>query len=201
MINEEKIHKSTSGWWALSPLFVFLCLYLVTSILVNDFYKVPITVAFLISSCYAIAITRGLNLEQRVYQFSVGAFSNKNIMLMVWIFILAGAFAQSAKQMGAIDATVNLTLHILPDNLLLAGIFLASCFISLSIGTSVGTIVALTPVAIGLAEKTGIDLPFMVAVVVGGSFSVTIYRLSPIQPLLRPRLKDASCAISFGSTP
>lgn len=89
---------------------------------------------------------------------------------MVWIFILAGAFAQSAKQMGAIDATVNLTLHILPDNLLLAGIFLASCFISLSIGTSVGTIVALTPVAIGLAEKTGIDLPFMVAVVVGGSF-------------------------------
>lgn len=89
---------------------------------------------------------------------------------MVWIFILAGAFAQSAKQMGAIDATVNLTLHILPDNLLLAGIFIAACFISLSIGTSVGTIVALTPVATGLAEKTGIDLPFMVAIVVGGSF-------------------------------
>lgn len=89
---------------------------------------------------------------------------------MIWIFVLAGAFAQSAKQMGAIDATVNLTLHILPDNLLLAGIFIAACFISLSIGTSVGTIVALTPVAVGLAEKTGIDLPYMVAVVVGGSF-------------------------------
>lgn len=161
--------KQQGGWWALSPLMVFLCLYLVTSLLVNDFYKVPITVAFLISSCYAIAITRGLKLEQRVYQFSVGA-SNKNIMLMVWIFILAGAFAQSAKQMGAIDATVNLTLHILPDNLLLAGIFIAACFISLSIGTSVGTIVALTPVAVGLAEKTGIDLPYMVAIVVGGSF-------------------------------
>lgn len=168
-MNEEKTHKRPGGWWALSPLFVFLCLYLVTSILVNDFYKVPLTVAFLVSSCYAIAITRGLNLEQRIYQFSVGA-SNKNIMLMVWIFILAGAFAQSAGQMGAIDATVNLTLHILPDNLLLAGIFLAACFISLSIGTSVGTIVALTPVAIGLAEKTGIDLPFMVGVVVGGAF-------------------------------
>lgn len=168
-MNEEKIHKRPGGWWALSPLFVFLCLYLVISLLVNDFYKVPLTVAFLISSCYAIAITRGLNLEQRIYQFSVGA-SNKNIMLMVWIFILAGAFAQSAGQMGAIEATVNLTLHILPDNLLLAGIFLAACFISLSIGTSVGTIVALIPVAIGLAEKTGIDLPFMVAIVVGGSF-------------------------------
>ena len=168
-MNEEKNSKHISGWWALSPLFVFLCVYLVTSIIVNDFYKVPITVAFLVSSCYAIAITRGLKLDQRVYQFSVGA-SNKNIMLMIWIFILAGAFAQSAKEMGAIDATVNLTLHILPDNLLLAGIFIASCFISLSIGTSVGTIVALTPVATGLALKTGIDLPFMVAIVVGGSF-------------------------------
>ena len=168
-MNEEKNSKHISGWWALSPLFVFLCLYLVTSIIVNDFYKVPITVAFLVSSCYAIAITRGLKLDQRVYQFSVGA-SNKNIMLMIWIFILAGAFAQSAKEMGAIDATVDLTLHILPDNLLLAGIFIASCFISLSIGTSVGTIVALTPVATGLALKTGIDLPFMVAIVVGGSF-------------------------------
>ena len=161
--------KQKGGWWSLSPLAVFLCLYLITSLLVNDFYTVPITVAFLLSSCYAIAITRGLKLEQRVYQFSVGA-GNKNILLMIWIFVLAGAFAQSAKQMGAIDATVNLTLHILPDNLLLAGIFIAACFISLSIGTSVGTIVALTPVAVGLAEKTGIDLPYMVAIVVGGSF-------------------------------
>lgn len=167
--NTDIYSERKGSWWSLSPLAVFLCLYLVTSLLVNDFYKVPITVAFMLSSCYAIAITRGLKLEQRIYQFSVGA-GNKNILLMIWIFILAGAFANSAKQMGAIDATVNLTLHILPDNLLLAGIFIAACFISLSIGTSVGTIVALTPVAVGLAEKTGIDLPFMVAVVVGGSF-------------------------------
>lgn len=158
-----------SGWMALSPLFVFLCLYLVTSLIVNDFYKVPISVAFLVSSAYAIAITPRLSLDKRIYQFSIGA-SNKNIMLMVWIFILAGAFAQSAKAMGSIDATVNLTLLLLPDNLLMAGIFIAACFISLSIGTSVGTIVALTPVAIGLADKTGIAIPFMVAIVVGGSF-------------------------------
>lgn len=155
--------------WALSPLFVFLCLYLVTSLIVNDFYKVPITVAFLVSSIYAILITKGLSLNERIYHYSLGA-SNKNIMLMIWIFILAGAFAQSAKAMGAIDATVNLTLTILPDNLLLAGIFIASCFISLSIGTSVGTIVALTPVAVGIAEKTGVELAFMVAIVVGGAF-------------------------------
>lgn len=169
MNNNEVNPAKLSGWLALSPLVVFLCIYLLTSIIVNDFYKVPIAVAFLISSCYAIAITRGLSMDQRIHQFSIGA-GNKNIMQMVWIFILAGAFAYSAKKMGAIDATVNLTLHILPDNLLLAGIFIAACFISLSIGTSVGTIVALTPVAVGLAQKTGIDLSYMVAIVVGGSF-------------------------------
>lgn len=168
-MNKQMNPKKLSGWLALSPLALFLALYLVTSIVVNDFYQVPIAVAFLLSSCYAVALTRGIKLDERIYQFSVGA-ANKNILLMVWIFILAGAFAHSAKEMGAIDATVNLTLHILPDNLLLAGIFIAACFISLSIGTSVGTIVALTPVAVGLAEKSGVDLPYMVAIVVGGSF-------------------------------
>ncbi|MFR6074782.1 Na+/H+ antiporter NhaC family protein [Phocaeicola coprocola] len=155
--------------WALMPLVVFLCLYLVTSLIVNDFYKVPITVAFLVASVYAVATTKGLSLNDRILQYSSGA-ANKNIMLMLWIFILAGTFAQSAKAMGAIDATVNLTLLLLPDNLLLAGIFLASCFISLSIGTSVGTIVALTPVAAGIAMKTDVSLPFMTALVIGGAF-------------------------------
>lgn len=155
--------------WALMPLVVFLCLYLVTSLIVNDFYKVPITVAFLVASVYAVVTTKGLSLNDRILQYSSGA-ANKNIMLMLWIFILAGAFAQSAKAMGAIDATVNLTLLLLPDNLLLAGIFLASCFISLSIGTSVGTIVALTPVAAGIAMKTDVSLPFMTALVIGGAF-------------------------------
>ena len=166
---ENKIVDAKKGWLALSPLIVFLCLYLVTSILVNDFYKVPITVAFLVSSVYAVAITRGLPLNERVMQFSVGA-ANKDIILMIWIFILAGAFAQSAKDIGSIDATVNLTLQFLPANLLLAGFFLASCFISLSIGTSVGTIVALTPVVAGIAEKTDMNMAFMTAIVVGGAF-------------------------------
>lgn len=155
--------------WALSPLVVFLCLYLVTSLLINDFYKIPITVAFMVSSIYAVATTKGLSLNDRLLQYSAGA-ANKNIMLMIWIFILAGAFAQSAQAMGAIDATVNLTLRLLPGNLLLAGIFLASCFISLSIGTSVGTIVALVPVAAGIAAKTDVSVVFMTAVVVGGAF-------------------------------
>ena len=91
---------------ALSPLLVFLCLYLVVSLIVNDFYKVPITVAFLVSSVYGVCITKGLSLNDRIMQYSKGA-ADKNIMLMIWIFVLAGAFAQSAKDIGAIDATVN----------------------------------------------------------------------------------------------
>lgn len=158
-----------SGLWALSPLVVFLCLYLVTSLVAGDFYKVPITVAFVVASAYAVLITRKMKLSERLDRFSAGA-AHKNIMLMIWIFVLAGAFAASAKAMGAVDATVNLTLRILPDNLLLPGIFLASCFISLAIGTSVGTIVALVPVAAGIADQTGLAVPLMTAVVVGGAF-------------------------------
>lgn len=158
-----------SGLWALSPLVVFLCLYLVTSLVAGDFYKVPITVAFVVASAYAVLITRKMKFSERLDRFSAGA-AHKNIMLMIWIFVLAGAFAASAKAMGAVDATVNLTLRILPDNLLLPGIFLASCFISLAIGTSVGTIVALVPVAAGIADQTGLAVPLMTAVVVGGAF-------------------------------
>ena len=157
------------GLIALSPLLVFVTLYLVTSIVAGDFYKVPITVAFMASSVYAVIISRGRTLRQRIDIFSRGAGSEQ-MMLMLWIFILAGAFANSAKVMGSIDATVNLMLTVLPGNMLLAGLFLASCFISLSIGTSFGTIVALAPIASGLAHSTGASVPMMLAVVVGGSF-------------------------------
>lgn len=147
----------------------FIVIYLVTSIIVRDFYKVPITVAFLASSVYGICMTRSIPLDERVALYSKGAGST-NILLMIWIFVLAGAFASSAQAMGAIDATVNLSLRLLPENLLLGGIFLAACFISLSIGTSVGTIVALTPLAAGIARETGTHLPLLVAIVVGGAF-------------------------------
>lgn len=123
----------------------------------------------MVSSIYAIAVSGGLPLAKRVQIYSKGA-STENMMLMLWIFVLAGAFANSAKEMGSIDATVNLTLSVLPDNMLLAGLFLAACFISLSIGTSVGTIVALTPIAAGIAHSTGESIPFITAIVVGGAF-------------------------------
>ncbi len=165
----KKEKKKGQGFLALSPLVVFVCLYLITSLLVHDFYKVPITVAFLFSSIYAISISKGTTLNKRVEIFSRGAGSS-NVMLMLWIFILAGAFASTAKSMGAVDSTVGLTLNILPSQMLLPGMFLASCFISLSIGTSVGTVAALMPIAVGIAAQTGMSVPLMTGLVAGGAF-------------------------------
>jgi Na+/H+ antiporter NhaC len=157
------------GIIALSPIVVFILFYLVTSIIAGDFYKIPITVAFMVSSIYAIAVFTGKPLMHRIDSYSRGA-ATEQMMLMIWIFVLAGAFAHSAKQMGSIDATVNLALSLLPPQMIFAGMFLAACFISLSIGTSVGTIAALTPIAVGLAQETGADLAMMTAIIVGGSF-------------------------------
>lgn len=161
--------NNKKGLIALSPLLVFVVLYLVTSIVAGDFYKVPITVAFLLSSIFAVAVSGHLPLRQRIDTFSKGAGA-PNMMLMLWIFILAGAFANSAKAMGSIDAAVHFTMNILPDSMLLAGLFMAACFISMSIGTSVGTIVALTPIAAGVAQSSGASVPLLTAIVVGGSF-------------------------------
>lgn len=157
------------GLAALSPLMVFIALYLITSIIAGDFYKVPLSVAFIISGIYAIIMSGSEPLNERIATFGKGA-STENIMLMIWIFILAGMFANTAKSIGCVDATVNLMLTILPDNMMLAGMFMTTCFISLSIGTSVGTIVALAPIAAGLAATMGTSIPLMTAIVVGGAF-------------------------------
>ena len=174
MVKKNIKRLDRKGIIALSPLAVFIVLYLVTSIIAGDFYKVPITVAFLLSSIFAVIVcggipTRGgIPIAERISIFSRGA-SMGNMMLMLWIFVLAGAFANTAKVMGSIDATVNLTLSILPANMIFAGLFLAACFVSISIGTSVGTIVALTPIAAGVAQSTGMNIPMLTAIIVGGS--------------------------------
>lgn len=160
-------HKQ--GILAISPLIVFVILYFVSSIIAGDFYMMPITVAFMLSCIYAIMTFRGRSVKDRVETFCIGA-GEKNIMMMLCIFVLAGAFANSAKDAGCIEATVNLTLSLMPDSMIMAGLFIAACFISLAIGTSVGTIVALTPIAAGLAHSTGSSVPMMTAVIVGGSF-------------------------------
>jgi len=148
-MDESPARQTTGwrGWLALSPLLVFLLVYLFSSLLAKDFYKVPVTSAFLIASVYAIAISKG-KISERVGIFSKGAGA-PSVMLMIWIFAMAGAFASTAKAIGSIDATVNLTLMVLPGKLILAGLFVAACFISMAIGTSVGTIVALVPIAAG----------------------------------------------------
>lgn len=163
------INRPKPSLLALLPLLVFFILYLTVSIVVGDFYKMPITVAFVISSITAVLMCSGVPFEERIKHFSKGA-SDSNIMLMVWIFILAGAFAHSAKAMGAVEATVNLTMELLPSSMLLVGIFIAACFISFSVGTSVGTIVALVPIATGIAPNIGIEVSYITAIIVGGAF-------------------------------
>ncbi len=157
-----------NGWLALSPLAVFLVTYLVSSLVAHDFYKVPVASAFLIASVYAMLITKG-PVAERIDIFSGGA-GNKNVLLMIWIFVMAGAFATTAKAIGSVEATVNLTLTVLPGKLILAGLFLASCFISMAIGTSVGTVVALVPIASGIATQAGLSLPLVTGLIVGGAF-------------------------------
>lgn len=153
---------------ALSPIILFLVLYVGISVITGDFYKVPVSVAFMIATVYAVAISKG-SLQQRISVLSRGA-GQPTVLLMVWIYLLAGAFAASAKAMGAVDSTVGFTMHILPPEFILPGIFLAACFISLAIGTSVGTIAALTPVAAGIAQASDLNMALMVGVVVGGAY-------------------------------
>ncbi|MGF7058010.1 Na+/H+ antiporter NhaC family protein [Brassicibacter mesophilus] len=166
MITKDNINKGNA--WALIPMMVFLVAYLITSIVVKDFYKMPITVAFLLSTIVAIAMNPKESINKKLQVFCEGA-GNTNIILMILIFILAGAFGQVAKDMGAVDSTVNLGLSVLPSYILIAGLFIIGCFISLSIGTSTGTIVALVPVAIGIAEKINITLGLAIGAVISGA--------------------------------
>ncbi len=161
------------GLLALSPLIILIILIIIfTRYSVDKSDSEPnlsMSVAFLISSIYAIVITGGMPMKARIDTYSKGAGSS-NIMLMLWIYVLAGAFASSAKGMGSIDATVNLALHYLPAKMLLPGLFLAACFISISIGTSVGTVVALVPIAADIAHSIGANIPMITAIIVGGAY-------------------------------
>lgn len=169
MIEEKNNLTKWQGMLALSPIMVFLVFYLGMSLWVGDFYKVPVSVAFILAVVWAVLTTRGVGLTKRIDLFSRGA-ANGNVLYMIWIFILAGAFAALAKGIGAIDATVALAMHTLPAELIIPGIFIAACFISVSIGTSVGTVVALTPFASEIAGNIGVETAFLVAVVIGGAF-------------------------------
>ncbi len=160
--------KNKGNGLALLPLGVFLLVYLGTSIIAKDFYAVSVVIPFLAAALTALIMNKKVKFDEKVDIFCKGA-GNTNILLMVIIFILAGAFAKVAKDMGAVDSTVNLGLSLLPSSLLLPGIFIIGCFISLSIGTSMGTIVALVPIAVGIADKTGIATALATGAVVSGA--------------------------------
>ena len=165
--------SNKKGLLALSPLVLLIAMIaLFTGYSADESHKdtsLSLTVAFMVSSIYAVAISGGMPIKKRIDTYSRGAGAN-NLMLMLWIYVLAGAFAASAKAMGAVDATVNLALSLLPASMILPGLFLAACFISLSIGTSVGTIVALVPIAAGLAHSVDANLALTVAIIVGGAY-------------------------------
>ena len=154
--------------WALVPFVVFLILFIGSGIVLDDFYAFPVIVAITISSIVAILMNRKETLAKKIDIFNKGA-GNSNVMLMVLIFLLAGAFSETAKGMGAIDATVNFALSVVPQNLLVVGLFIIACFISLAMGTSVGTIVALAPIGLGIGEQTDISLPLLMATIIGGA--------------------------------
>lgn len=156
------------GITGLSPVIIFLLLYVVVSLIAGDFYVMPFSVALLVASAWGIVISKGTIVE-RLEIYSRAA-AHSNIIYMIWIFILAGAFASLAKEMGAVDATVDLTLRYLPASMLVPGMFVAACFISLAVGTSVGTVVALAPLAAEIGAGAGVSTPFMIAVVLGGAF-------------------------------
>ncbi len=157
------------GLLALSPIAAMIALLVFFSVYYEGVSNAPLLFIFVLTSIVAISTTRGMKFAERVSLFSSGAGS-KDLLLMVWIFMLAGAFAASAKQMGAAGAMVDLTLSFLPARFALAGLFFAACITSLCMGTSVGTIVALMPIAVGLADKTSMALPMVAAAVVGGAF-------------------------------
>lgn len=168
-LNSKHTKRKKNGPLALSPMLFMIGMFVLLSFICGGFSKVPLLIVFITTSIFSLFTLRHTPFEERLTIYSKGA-GQDNLLLMIWIFILAGAFAATARQMGAVDATVNLCLQLLPPSMLLPGLFLASCFISMSIGTSVGTIVALVPIAVGMSGPSGLTEPMMVASCVGGAF-------------------------------
>lgn len=163
-----KTRENKGNPLALLPLIVFIVLFLGVGIATKDFYKMPVLVAFLVATAIAFMLNPKESLNKKIEVFCEGA-GHSDIMMMCMIFILAGAFASVAKAMGAVEATVHLSLSFIPSSLLVVGVFLIACFISLAMGTSVGTITALAPIGLGIAESTGLPVTLVIGAIIGGS--------------------------------
>src|SRR5690554_2633063 len=160
--------EQNGSFYALMPLFIFIFLFIGSGIITKDFYSMPINVAVIIASIVALSMNRKIKLNEKIKIYTKGA-GHENIVLMVFIFILAGAFSEVAKGMGAVESTVNLGLSFLSPSLLMVGLFVIGCFLSITMGTSVGTVVALAPIGIAIAEQADIAMALAMATVVGGA--------------------------------
>lgn len=154
--------------WALIPLLVFVGLFLGVGIGTGDFSTMPLNVAILVASIVALILNRKETFHKKVEVFTKGA-GHSNIILMMLIFILAGAFSQTTEDMGGVQSTVNLGLSLIPENLIIVGLFIICMFVSLSMGTSVGTVAAIAPVGFGLSQATDVSAAITMATVVGGA--------------------------------
>lgn len=155
----------------LTPLVLFLILFVGTGLITGNFDNMPLLVAFMISAAYALCLNKEdekLAFNKKIDIFMEGG-GEPTIVLLVVIFLLAGAFYSVADAMGAVSSTVNLGLNILPKNALLPGIFVIGCIISFSMGTSMGTVTALAPIAIGISQQTGINVALALGTVIGGA--------------------------------
>ncbi|MDA7026536.1 Na+/H+ antiporter NhaC family protein [Bacillus sp. CLL-7-23] len=161
----QKLNAKASG---LLPLLLFVCLFVGSGVITGDFYSLPIVVAALVAAVLSLAMNRKESLSQKTEWFAKGA-GHPDIMIMVMIFILAGAFSATTKAMGAVDSTVHLALSFVPEQFMVSGLFIIAAFISVSMGTSTGTIAALAPIAAGISAEIGVSAAFSVAAVVGGA--------------------------------
>lgn len=153
---------------ALLPIGVFLVFFLGSGIVMNDFYAMPTIVAFLIALCVAFVQNKEVSFDEKIKIIAKGV-GEENIITMSLIFLCAGAFSGAVSAAGGVESTVNLGLSVLPSNVAVVGLFVIGCFISVSMGTSMGTIAALAPIAVGISEKTGIAMAICIGAVVCGA--------------------------------
>ncbi len=157
-----------SNVWGLIPIAVFLILFIGMGIVFGDMSALPAIVGFIIALIVAFLQNKKLDFNAKMLVVSKGV-GDDSIVTMLFIFIMAGAFSGIVKAAGGVTSTVNFGLSIIPSQFMVVGIFVVGCFISVSMGTSVGTITALAPIALGIAEKTGLSLPLCVGAVVCGA--------------------------------
>lgn len=154
--------------WALIPLIIFVGMFLGVGIITGDFTTMPLNVAILVATIVGLVLNRKESFQKKVEIFTKGA-GHSNIILMMLIFLLAGAFSQTTEDMGGVKSTVNLGLSLIPENLTIVGLFVICMFVSLSMGTSVGTVAAIAPVGFGLSQATDVSAAITMATVVGGA--------------------------------